>query len=681
MSRTKPLYRNRGGGQTIPRVAFPDQTSLSLFFRERSAQSPVEETTLAGTGPERVSENHRFRLRWGRSAHELRLMLRQQSGPPVFLERLELRLLPEAGSGVLSLADGAPLEVGFRLFQHGYHSWSSTMLRNAREADVFARLRWKHNLDENPETPHQGWLPFLPGAFLARRGRFHSEGIVGLEQEESAEPFRFLACSGADGQQFVRFRVVLSRDGRLREFVVIWDFNGRRFQPHARTALTPLRWYSQQGRPSARRVDFAEVLDENVRVLSGSMQPRVNADVSPVGWCSWYYYYANIDENKMLMNLRVLRESRIPLDFFQVDDGWQSAIGDWLSVNDRFPSGMPFLARQIRESGYRPGLWLAPFVARPDSRIFREEPEMILKDARDRPVRALYNPIWGGWTYCLDVTHPRTRDYIAEVARTHTERWGFELLKLDFLYAAAFRGKYHDDTTTGAVRLRQALELIRKAVPRKTFLLGCGCPIFPAVGLVDGMRIGMDTNHIWSGNLMSWALRDRNFPTLRSALINTITRSALHRRFWLNDPDCLMVRTTDTSLTPAQIQLQASVMALAGGVLLFSDDMTRLDREALELLRRTRELHRRCGQETPLPLGLLDHHFPRGLYNPAGCLGVWNPTARPEWVRVRLPLRVDRQALRQARDYWTGRRMPWEVFEDRVELGLGAYESMVAILW
>ena len=681
--RTKPCCRHRPCGQTIPPVAFPEHTSTSLFFREREPDAPIQETVLGGTGPERTSENHRFRLRWMQTAHELKLMLRQQSGPIVFLERLEVRLLPDPESGALVLGRSAPPEVGYRLYQHGYHSWSATMLRTAAESDVFARLRWKHDLDENPETPHQGRFGFLPGASLPAPGAFHSEGLIGLEQTERVEPYRFLAFGGSGGQQFLKFRVVLSpRSARLREFTAIWDFNGRRFAPHGRTGLTPVRWHSQQGKIGGRHPDFGEVLDENVRALSRDMEARVSSAPSPVGWCSWYYYYAKIDESVILTNLRVLRQSSLKLDFFQIDDGWQSAIGDWLTVNGGFKNGMRFLAGEIAEAGYRPGLWFAPFVARPDSKIFREEPEMILRDGRDRPVRALYNPVWGGWTYALDVTHPRTRDYVSEVARTLSLDWGYELLKLDFLYAAAFRGRHHDDTTTGAVRLQQALGWIRKAVPKKTFLLGCGCPLFPAVGLVDGMRIGMDTNHIWSGDLTSRALRDRNYPTLRGALINTITRSAMHRRFWLNDPDCVMVRTTDTKLTPEQILLQASVMALAGGVLLFSDDMTRLDGSSLELLKRTLALHRRCALETPRPLGLLDHHFPRGMFNPAGFLGVWNPTAKPQWVSLTIPLRlVDRNTLRQARDYWTGIRMPWEVYEDRVELALGPFESLVAVLW
>lgn len=665
-----------------PSVGFPDQTRVLLYFRERHPTAKIQVCELTGTGAERLSGEQRFRLRWNRGAHELRLMLRQQSGPTVFLERLEVQLRNDAQTGALILDRQAPLEVGFRLFQHGYHSWSSSMLRTAQEADVYARMRWKHDLDENPETPHQGRFGWLGGAWLPAKGRFHSEGIVGLEQTNSDNPFRMLLYTGAGGQQFVRFRVHLQkRTAALREFAVIWDFNGMKFGPHSRTALSPLIWQVEPGRASSKRTDFAEFFDEGMRTVGRKLEPRVSSARSPVGWCSWYYYYEKINEGIILTNLRILREARAKLDFFQIDDGWQNAIGDWLSVNSGFKNGMRFVAEQVTESGYKPGLWLAPFVVRPDAKLYRQEPDMVLKDHSGRPVRALYNPIWGGRTYALDVTHPRTLDYLANVVSTMTREWGYQFLKLDFLYAACYRGAYHDPKTTGAVRLRRALEVIRRAVPKQTFLLGCGCPLFPAVGLVDGMRIGMDTNQVWSGDLISKLLRDRNYPTLRSALINTITRSALHRRLWLNDPDCVMVRFNDTKLRPDQIQLQASVMALAGGLLLFSDDMSRLEPRSMKLLQRTLDLHRRCALEVPLPLGLLENHFPRGLYNPAGFLGIWNPTSRPQWVSLKLPPRLDRAALRQAKDYWTGMRIPWEVQDDRVELGMGPYESMVAELW
>jgi alpha-galactosidase len=58
----------------------------------------------------------------------------------------------------------------------------------------------------------------------------------------------------------------------------------------------------------------------------------------------------------------------------------------------------------------------------------------------------------------------------------------------------------------------------------------------------------------------------------------------MHRRLWLNDPDCLMLRTADTSLEPAAVRAWAHAVALSGGMALVSDDLARLDDAAHGLL-------------------------------------------------------------------------------------------------
>ncbi|MFX1354221.1 MAG: hypothetical protein ACFFGP_09695, partial [Promethearchaeota archaeon] len=51
--------------------------------------------------------------------------------------------------------------------------------------------------------------------------------------------------------------------------------------------------------------------------------------------------------------------------------------------------------------------------------------------------------------------------------------------------------------------------------------------------------------------------------------------------FWINDPDCLMIRRTDTELTLDEIRLQLTIMGLSGGQILISDDMTKLSDEEI----------------------------------------------------------------------------------------------------
>jgi alpha-galactosidase len=54
----------------------------------------------------------------------------------------------------------------------------------------------------------------------------------------------------------------------------------------------------------------------------------------------------------------------------------------------------------------------------------------------------------------------------------------------------------------------------------------------------------------------------------------------MHRKLWLNDPDCLMLRTARTSLSPEAAATWAATVGVSGGMALVSDDLALLgDRE------------------------------------------------------------------------------------------------------
>lgn len=55
----------------------------------------------------------------------------------------------------------------------------------------------------------------------------------------------------------------------------------------------------------------------------------------------------------------------------------------------------------------------------------------------------------------------------------------------------------------------------------------------------------------------------------------------MHNNFWINDPDCLMIRRTNTELNLDEIKLQLTILGLSGGQILISDDMTKLSEEEI----------------------------------------------------------------------------------------------------
>lgn len=320
-----------------------------------------------------------------------------------------------------------------------------------------------------------------------------------------------------------------------------------------------------------------------------------------VGWCSWYHYFHGVTEEALRANLA--RADAWPFEVFQLDDGYQAAIGDWRETNERFPSGLEVIAADIREAGRRPGLWLAPFLAAPDSRVALDHPDWLAREAPGGdPLFGFWNPPWGGgrdgFMYALDTTHPEVLEHLARLAADLVAMgWGY--LKLDFTFAPSFDGVWRDAALTPAQRVRAGFTAIRRGAGDDAFLLGCGAPLAPVVGLVDGNRIGPDVAPLWAlgpGEETVAGYADVE-PATRSAWAATAARSFMHRRLWLNDPDCVMLRTAETGLDPAAARTWAHAVGVSGGMVLVSDDLSLLGADQRALLDETTALGRAADAE------------------------------------------------------------------------------------
>ena len=237
--------------------------------------------------------------------------------------------------------------------------------------------------------------------------------------------------------------------------------------------------------------------------------------------------------------------------------------------------------------GARPGIWIAPFLAGADSAVAPRAPRV----ARHPPAPAARRS--SAWSttpgaapvHTLDTTQPEVLDHLEAVARSLVDA-GYPYLKLDFTYAPSIHGGYADPGRTPAQRVRAGFDAIRRGAGDDAFLLGCGAPIGPAVGVVDGMRIGADVAPWWHPQPDQYRPPGHTGgePATVNAWRNTLSRSFLHRRLWLNDPDCLMLRTDHTELEPEQMRAWALAVGVSGGMALVSDDLALLGDDARALL-------------------------------------------------------------------------------------------------
>jgi alpha-galactosidase len=478
-------------------------------------------------------------------------------------------------------------------FSNGWQSWGYTGVLSPD--DRFPRTRYgmlTRPMRHNPGT-----------ARPRRRGQFASDmfGIIGDRDSRRALLAGFLSQRQAFGSLEVdldplepRLRMWANADGvRLdagESFLTDW------------ACLLPFD------------VDDAEGLDPYWEAVATENQARNDGDI-PLGWCSWYQFFDSVTQENMLENLAWAEsnQDRIPMNLIQLDDGFQAEIGDWSGFKETFPDGVSPIAKRAKGAGFQPGIWLAPLIVKPNARIIKEHPDWLLRSKAGIPTPAGF--IWDSFTRALDPSHPEVLEHVQKMMRTAVQDWGYEYLKLDFLYAGALGGVRHNPKVTRAQALTHALRLMREAAGEGVTMLGCGCPIGSGIGIFDAMRIGADVAPNWMPSYKGIEFPFRNepdFPAVRNALRNTITRAPLHRQWWVNDPDCLLIRGQDTRLSESEVQSLATVIALSAGSLIISDDLPHLDEERIEWL---------AGLMPPLPeaaraLDWFDAAYPSRLILP-----------------------------------------------------------------
>jgi len=456
---------------------------------------------------------------------------------------------------------------GTGFLKAGWHDWVYAGFRRAGQRDVRSLL-----------APGSGPMHFDPALPIGRRpGEFWSSGWGVLAGAGRALAAGFVT----QAEQFGQVPAACRRG--LLELIAPAD--GVPLEPGEELA-------SEWGYFEALELPHPEPLAGFAEAAARAMRPRVPTEAPPLTWTHWYRFFQDIDEERFLANVREIaaRGASLPFRTAELDDGYQAAWGDWLECNSKFPSGLEGLAREVRARGLTPGLWLAPFVVQPGSRLEREHPEWLLRDRRGRPVGAGF--FYSFFGHALDLSHPGALEHVRLLGE-RLRGWGFGFLKADFCYAGALPGARSDPRVTRAQALRRGLQALRAGIGEEAFLLGCGCPFGPAVGVVDAMRVGPDTAPAWHPELWSlpWTRallrRERSVPSLRNNLRHTLVHSALHRRWWWNDPDCLLVRADPTRLTEPEVQSAVGLLGLSGGMVISSDEVARLSPERrrwLELL-------------------------------------------------------------------------------------------------
>lgn len=264
-------------------------------------------------------------------------------------------------------------------------------------------------------------------------------------------------------------------------------------------------------------------------------------------------------------------EPRLPVHTIMINQGYCEA-GDWLEPNEHWPGGLDHAAREIFKDGYRAGIWLAPFAVSPESKLFRQHPEWLLKDYNEQPVTTMDNS--NKVLFALDISHPGVKNYLSRVFRS-LRKTGFIFYETAHMDLGLNDSKFVKRSEPGkscVQQMREILQLIRDEIGHGSLWLTDHMPFAPGIGYADIVRTA---NKITGG----W-----NSPEVENMIRETYFTHYFNNIYWQNHPGEIDL-SGNPHLTEEEKRSLSLWQGILGGAVGTSDDIAGWTKKQLDFFR------------------------------------------------------------------------------------------------
>jgi alpha-galactosidase len=174
--------------------------------------------------------------------------------------------------------------------------------------------------------------------------------------------------------------------------------------------------------------DYFQTLSEYRRFMIKqgiAFKPAPEVAYAPI-WCAWGFG-RTFTPSQVYNALPIVK--KLGFGWVTLDDGWQTAEGDWFLNKTKFPNGdrdIKTLVDRIHAQGFKAQLWWAPLAVKPGSELLTKHPEQLLLNADGSKQKITW---WDSWYLCP--ADPAVVEYHRALVMKIVKDWGFDGLKLD----------------------------------------------------------------------------------------------------------------------------------------------------------------------------------------------------------------------------------------------------------
>lgn len=308
-------------------------------------------------------------------------------------------------------------------------------------------------------------------------------------------------------------------------------------------------------------------VDDSWRYYSKLVKGRSIENRKISMWRSFGRYGHGVDCDGIIKNLESISENNVAYDIIQIDGGYEANLGDWMESSKGFPQGLKFVADKIKEKGYGPGIWIAPFICSSKSTIYKNHKEWLLKNSQNIEVTAGWDSSLGGKILALDIQNEEFRNYMKEVF-DYIRYCGFEFVNVDYMYASCMipgKGK-----NRGMV-LDEAISFIGEISDGMRIMLS-GTPLVNAFKKVDYCSVSCLNAYSWE-NL---AEKNSNLKERRSvynSLVSTLNRYKLNKNFFNSVSGIFTLKNKGSNLNKHEKYSMLFLSYVMGNVIMNSDNI------------------------------------------------------------------------------------------------------------